>query len=194
VRMPLKSPEFAPYVQKVNDLKPQAVFLFVPSGEQPTALMKAFAEQGLLRSGVKILATGDVTDDAVLQGMGDAALGIITTHHYSYAHDSALNKQYVKAFAEAYGDFRPDFLSVGGYDGMAAIYQTIEKLKGATDGDKAMAALKGMKIDSPRGPIEIDPETRDVIQTVYVRRVENVGGKIVNVEFDRIPNVKDPGK
>jgi len=194
VRMPLKSPEFAPYVQKVSDLKPQAVFLFVPSGEQPTALMKAFAEQGLLRSGVKILATGDVTDDAVLQGMGDAALGIITTHHYSYAHDSALNKEYVKAFAQSFGDFRPDFLSVGGYDGMAAIYQVIEKLKGATDGDKAMAALKGMKIDSPRGPIEIDPETRDVIQTVYVRRVENVGGKIVNVEFDRIPNVKDPGK
>ena len=194
VRMPLKSPEFSAYVQKVNDLHPQAVFLFVPSGEQPTAIMKTFAEQGLTRSGLKIIATGDVTDDAVLQSMGDSALGITTTHHYSYAHDSELNKKYVKEFAEAFGDLRPNFMSVGGYDGMAAIYHVVEALKGAMDGDKAMAALKGMTIDSPRGPIMIDPATRDVVQTVYVRRVENVGGKLVNVEFDHIDNVKDPGK
>jgi branched-chain amino acid transport system substrate-binding protein len=194
VRMPLKSPEFAAYVQRANDLHPQAIFIFVPSGEQPVALMKTFAEQGLTKSGVKILATGDVTDDGVLQSMGDAALGIITTHQYSYVHDSALNKAFVKAYADAYGDFRPDFLAVGGYDGMAAIYRVIEQLHGVIDADKAMAVLKGMKIDSPRGPIEIDPETRDIVQTVYVRRVEKVGDKIVNVEFDQIPNVKDPGK
>ena len=195
VAMPLQSPDFAAYVQRVSDLHPQAVFLFVPAGQQPTALMKTFAEQGLTRSGIKILATGDVTDDAVLQGMGDAALGIITTHHYSYAHDGATNKDYVRAYAEAYGnDIRPNFMSVGGYDGMAAIYRVIEALKGNIDGDKAMAVLKGMKIDSPRGPIEIDAATRDVVQTVYVRRAENVGGKIVNVEFDKIPNVRDPGK
>jgi branched-chain amino acid transport system substrate-binding protein len=195
VAMPLQSPDFAAYVQKVGDLKPQAVFLFVPAGQQPTALMKAFAEQGLTRSGLKILATGDVTDDAVVQGMGDAALGIITTHHYSYAHDSALNKAYVDAYAAAFGnDLRPNFMSVGGYDGMAAIYRVIAELKGTVDPTKAMAILKGMKIESPRGPIEIDPDTRDVIQTVYVRRVEKVGDKIVNVEFDKVERVKDPGK
>jgi branched-chain amino acid transport system substrate-binding protein len=195
VAMPLQNPDFAAYVQKAADLKPQAVFLFVPSGQQPTALMKTFNEQGLLRSGLKILATGDVTDDDTLPAMGDAALGIITSHHYSYAHDSQLNKAYVKAYAAAYGpDIRPDFNSVGGYDGMAAIYKVIEALKGDIDPDKAMAAFKGMKIDSPRGPVEIDPATRDVVQTVYIRRVEKVDGQIVNVEFDKIPDVKDPGK
>ncbi len=195
VAMPLQSPDFAAYVQRLGDLHPQAVFLFVPAGQQPVALMKTLAEQGLTRSGIKILATGDVTDDAVLQSMGDAALGIITTHHYSYVHDSAANKAYVAAYAEAYGkDIRPNFMSVGGYDGMAAIYRVIEALKGHIDGDRAMAMLKGMRIDSPRGPIEIDAGTRDVVQTVYVRRVENVGGRLVNVEFDRVANVKDPGK
>jgi branched-chain amino acid transport system substrate-binding protein len=194
VAMPLQSPDFAAYVQKVNDVHPQAVFLFVPSGQQPVAIMKTFAEQGLTKSGLKILATGDVTDDGVLQSMGDAPLGMITTHHYSYAHDSALNKAFVRAYAEAYGDFRPDFLAVGGYDGMAAIYKVVAELKGKIDADKAMAVLKGMKIDSPRGPIMIDPATRDVVQTVYVRRVEKVDGKIVNVEFDHFDNVKDPGK
>lgn len=194
VAMPLKNPDFSAYVQRVNDQHPQAVFLFVPSGQQPVAIMKAFDEQGLTRSGLKILATGDVTDDGVLQSMGDAPLGMITSHHYSYAHDSALNKAFVKAYAEAYGDFRPNFLAVGGYDGMAAIYRVIEQLKGNIDPDKAMAVLKGMKIESPRGPIEIDPETRDVIQTVYIRRVEKVAGKIVNVEFDKVEKVKDPGK
>lgn len=195
VAMPLQSPDFAAYVQKLSDLKPQAVFLFVPAGQQAVAIMKTFAEQGLTRSGLKILATGDVTDDAVVQNMGDAALGIITTHHYSYAHASALNKAYVQAYAEAYGpDLRPNFMSVGGYDGMAAIYKVIAELKGKIDPDKAMAVLKGMKIDSPRGAIEIDPATRDVVQTVYVRRVETVDGRIVNVEFDKLEQVKDPGK
>jgi len=195
VAMPLANPDFSAYVQKVADQKPQAVFLFVPSGQQPTALMKTFNEQGLLRSGLKILATGDVTDDDTLQAMGDPALGIITSHHYSYAHDSALNKAFIKAYAEAYGtDIRPDFQAVAGYDGMAAIYKVIETLKGNIDPDKAMGVLKGMKIDSPRGAIEIDPATRDVVQTVYFRRVEKVNGQIVNVEFDKIPDVKDPGK
>ncbi len=194
VDMPLKSPDFAAYVQRVNDLHPQAVFLFVPSGQQPVAIVKTFGEQGLTRSGLKILATGDVTDDDVLQSMGDVPLGMITSHHYSYAHDSARNHDFVKAYAADYGDVRPDFLAVGGYDGMAAIYQVIEKLKGEIDGDKAMAVLKGMKIDSPRGPIEIDAGTRDVVQTVYIRRVEKVDGKILNVEFDKVEGVKDPGK
>jgi branched-chain amino acid transport system substrate-binding protein len=195
VRMPLASPDFAAYVQKVKDLHPQAVFLFVPAGQQPAALMKTFAEEGLTRSSLQILATGDVTDDAVLQRMGDAALGIITSHHYSYAHDSALNHAFVKAYGEAYGaELRPNFMAVGGYDGMAAIYRVIEQLKGEMDADKAMATLKGMAIESPRGRIEIDPETRDVIQTVYIRRVEKVGDTLLNVEFDQVAKVKDPGK
>jgi branched-chain amino acid transport system substrate-binding protein len=195
VRMPLRSPEFSAYVQRVKDANPQAVFLFVPSGEQPVQIMKTMAERGVTGSGIKILATGDVTDDGVLQSMGDSALGIITSHHYSYAHDSALNKEYVKEFAAEYGDFRPDFLSVGGYDGMAAIYEVAKRLDGNIDGDKAMAVLKGLKIESPRGPIEIDAETRDVIQTVYIRKVEKRGdGTIVNQEFDKIEHVKDPGK
>jgi branched-chain amino acid transport system substrate-binding protein len=195
VATPLANPDFSVYVQKIKDANPQAVFLFVPSGQQPTALMKTFTEQGLTNSGLKIVATGDITDDMTLPAMADAALGMITSHHYSYAHDGALNKAYVKAYAEAYGpDLRPNFMSVGGYDGMAAIYRVVEQLKGDVDGDKAMAALKGMKLDSPRGTIEIDPTTRDVVQTVYIRRVEKVDGRIVNVEFDKVENVKDPGK
>jgi len=194
VRMPLSSPEFSAYAQKVKDLNPQAVFVFVPSNDQPAQLMKTFAERGLTTSTIKIIATGDVTDDAVLEQEGDAALGLITSHHYSYAHDSALNKAFVAAYAKEYGDFRPDFVAVGGYDGMAAIYAVVKKLKGKIDGDKAMAAFKGLKIESPRGPIMIDPETRDVIQTVYLRKVERQNGKLVNAEFDKVENVKDPGK
>ena len=195
VAMPLQSPDFSAYAQRLNDLRPQAMFLFVPAGQQATALMKALAEQRLTSSGIKILATGDVTDDAVLQGMGDAALNIITSHHYSYAHTSPANKAFVEAYAKLFGDdVRPNFMSVGGYDGMAAIYRVIEQLKGRMDGAKAMAALKGMRIDSPRGPIEIDAATRDVVQTVYIRRVEKVEGKLVNVEFDKVENVRDPGK
>jgi branched-chain amino acid transport system substrate-binding protein len=195
VATPLANPDFSVFVQKIKDANPQAVFLFVPSGQQPTALMKAFAEQGLTGSGLRIIATGDITDDMTLPAMGDAALGMITSHHYSYAHDGALNKAYVKAYADAYGlDLRPNFMSVGGYDGMAAIYRVVEQLKGDVDGDRAMAALKGMKLESPRGAIEIDPATRDVIQTVYIRRVEKVDGRVVNVEFDKVENVKDPGK
>lgn len=195
VAMPLQSPDFAAYVQRLNDLHPQAVFLFVPAGQQPTALMKTLAEQGLTGSGLKILATGDVTDDAVLQGMGDAALNIVTSHHYSYAHSSPRNTAYIQAYAALFGDdIRPNFMSVGGYDGMDAIYRVIEQLKGKIDGAKAMEALKGMRIESPRGPIEIDAATRDVVQTVYIRRVEKVEGKLVNIEFDRVENVKDPGK
>ena len=194
VRMPLTSPEFSAYVQKVKDLNPQAVFLFVPSNDQPTQLMKTFAERGINTSNMRILATGDVTEDAVLETEGDAALGMITSHHYSYAHDSALNKEFVAAFAKEYGTLRPDFLAVDGYDGIAAIYAVIDKLHGDTDPEKVMAAFKGLKIDSPRGPIMIDPDTRDVIQTVYIRKVERQDGKLVNAEFDKVENVKDPGK
>src|SRR5258708_12030082 len=158
VAMPLQSPDFAAYVQRLNDLHPQAVFLFVPAGQQPTALMKTFAEQGLTGSGLKILATGDVTDDAVLQGMGDAALNIVTSHHYSYAHSSPANKAYVQAYAAAFGDeIRPNFMSVGGYTGMAAIYRVIEQLTGKLDGATALHLLTPMRIQAPPPPIATVP-------------------------------------
>jgi branched-chain amino acid transport system substrate-binding protein len=156
--------------------------------------MKAFSERGLAQSGIKLIATGDLTDDHVLPAMGDATLGLVTTFHYSAAHDSPENKAFIKAFQEATGEKRPNFMAVGGYDGMAAIAEVIRQLNGKIDGDKAMEILKTLKLNSPRGPIAIDPETRDIVQTVYVRRVEKVNGELYNVEFEKFENVKDPGK
>jgi branched-chain amino acid transport system substrate-binding protein len=195
VRVPLKNPDFSPYIQRIKDAKPEAVFVFVPAGEQGTAFVKTFAERGLAQAGIKVIATGDLTEDYQIEAMGEAALNIITTHHYSAAHQSPENKAFVQTFREVNGTkMRPNFMAVGGYDGMAAIYEVAKRLGGQIDGDKAMEILKGMKIASPRGPIMIDPETRDVVQTVYVRRVQKVDGQLYNVEFDQFPNVKDPGK
>ena len=195
VRVPLRNPEFAPFIQRVKDTKPQAVFVFLPAGEQGVAFMKGFRERGLAQAGIKVIATGDLTDDHVLPAMGDSTLGVITSFHYSAAHDSPQNKTFLKAFAEANpGAGRPNFMAVAAYDGIGAIYDVINKLGGKIDGEKAMAAFKGMKIDSPRGPITIDPATRDVVQTVYIRKVEKVGNELYNVEFDKFADVKDPGK
>ncbi|KJK21934.1 ABC transporter substrate-binding protein [Burkholderiaceae bacterium 16] len=195
IRVPLRNPEFAPFIQRIKDARPEAVFLFLPAGEQGVAFMKGFRERGLAEAGIRVIATGDLTDDHVLPAMGDATLGVITSFHYSMAHDSQENKAFLKAFAEANpGAGRPNFMAVAAYDGMRAIYEALKKTGGATDGDKMLAALKGMKIASPRGPILIDPDTRDVVQTVYIRRVEKVGGELYNVEFDKFDNVKDPGK
>ncbi|NUA26547.1 ABC transporter substrate-binding protein [Cupriavidus basilensis] len=195
IRVPLRNPEFAPFIQRIKDARPEAVFLFLPAGEQGVAFMKGFRERGLAEAGIRVIATGDLTDDHVLPAMGDATLGVITSFHYSMAHDSPENKAFLKAFAEANpGAGRPNFMAVAAYDGMRAIYDALKKTGGATDGDKFVAALKGIKIASPRGPIMIDPDTRDVVQTVYIRRVEKVGGELYNVEFDKFDNVKDPGK
>ncbi|AJG23249.1 ABC transporter substrate-binding protein [Cupriavidus basilensis] len=195
IRVPLRNPEFAPFIQRIKDARPEAVFLFLPAGEQGVAFMKGFRERGLAEAGIRVIATGDLTDDHVLPAMGDATLGVITSFHYSMAHDSPENKTFLKAFAEANpGAGRPNFMAVAAYDGMRAIYDALKKTGGATDGGKFVAALKGMKIASPRGPIMIDPDTRDVVQTVYIRRVEKVGGELHNVEFDKFDNVKDPGK
>lgn len=195
IRVPLKNPEFAPYIQRIKDAKPDAVFVFVPAGEQGIAFMKSYRERGLAEAGIKVIATGDLTDDHTLNSMGDPILGVITTFHYSADHKSPENAKFLKAFADANPNGgRPNFMAVAAYDGMAAIYDVSKKLNGKIDGDKAMAVLKGMKIDSPRGPISIDPQTRDVIQTVYVRKVEKVGGELYNVEFDKFPDMKDPGK
>ena len=195
LRIPLKSPEFAPFVQRVKDAKPDAVFVFVPAGEHGIAFMKSFVERGLAKEGIKVIATGDLTDDHVIDAMGDAAIGMITTFHYSAAHDSPENKAFLKAYDEVMpGQGRANFMTVAAFDGMAGIYEVVRKLGGNIDADKAMAVLKGMKINSPRGPIVIDPATRDVVQTIYVRRVQKIGNRYYNVEFDKFLNFKDPAK
>jgi branched-chain amino acid transport system substrate-binding protein len=193
LRIPMRAPDFAPVLQKVADAKPDALFVFVPSGTG-AQFVKQFVERGLDKSGVKLIATGDVTDDDQLNGMGDVVVGVINAHNYSANHNSALNKAYVEAFKKANGGLRPNFMSVGGYDGMALIYGALKKTNGSTDGEKLVAAMKGMAWESPRGPISIDADTRDIIQNIYIRKVEKVGGELYNVEFATIPNVKDPVK
>ncbi len=194
IRTPVKNPDFAPYLQKVKDTKPDAVFLFLPAGEQPVAFMKGFAERDLAKSGIKLIATGDLTAETALDAIGAPALGVITSFHYAEAHNSPENKTFVDAWYKAYGPDRPDFMAVAGYDGMHLIAETLKKTGGSTDGDRFVEAAKGMKWVSPRGPISIDPATRDIVQTIYIRRVEKVGEKLQNVEFDQVPDFKDPGK
>jgi branched-chain amino acid transport system substrate-binding protein len=192
IRVPLRNPDYAPFLQRTKDAKPDALFVFVPSGEG-TAVMKQFADRGLAEAGIRLIGTGDVTDDDILDSMGAPALGIVTSFHYSAAHPSAENKAYVSEFMKANGGMRPNFHSVGGYDGMHLIYEALKKTGGDTDGEKLVAAMKGMAWTSPRGPMSIDPSTRDVVQTVYIRKVETVDGKLWNVEFEKVDNVKDPG-
>jgi branched-chain amino acid transport system substrate-binding protein len=192
VRTPLKNPDFGPFIQRIKDAKPEAVFIFLPAGEQGIAFMKGYRERGLAEAGIRLIGPGDVVEDDILEAIGDSALGAVTTHHYSAAHDSQVNRDYVKAYTDRY-KIRPNFMSVGGYDGMAVVYEVVKKLNGKMDPDKAMEIIKGMKIDSPRGPIQIDAITRDVVQTVYVRKVEKKGGQLYNIEFDKFENVRDPG-
>ncbi len=192
-RVPLHNPDYAPFIQRAKDDKSDAVFIFVPSGEG-SAVMKQFAERGLAKAGIKLIGTGDVVDDDILDSMGESALGTITSHFYSAAHPSAENKAFVAAFEKANGGMRPNFMAVGGYDGMALIYQVLKKTGGSADGDKFIAAAKGLSWTSPRGKITIDPETRDVVQDVYLRKVERVNGHLYNVEFDRVRDVHPDGK
>ena len=192
LRVPLRNPDFAPFLQKVRDGKPDAVFVFLPSGVG-AQLMKQFTERGLDKAGIRLIGTGDVTDDDILNDMGDAALGVVTSHHYSAAHDSAANKAFVAAFGKASNGMRPNFMAVGGYDGMRVIYAALEATRGA-GGEALVAAMKGQSFESPRGPVTIDPQTRDVVQDIYIRKVERVGGQLHNVEFDSLKAVKDPGR
>ena len=193
IRVPLKNPDFAPFLQRVKDDAPDAVFVFVPSGFG-SIFMKQFVERGLDKSGIKLIGTGDVTDDDLLADIGDSALGAVTTHHYSVAHDSPENKAFVAAFEKANNGMRPNFMAVAAYDGMALVYQALEKTKGATDGEGLLAAMKGASWMSPRGPISIDPDTRDIVQNIYVRKVEKVDGQLYNVEFGSTLAVKYPYK
>ena len=195
VRTPLANPDFAPFVQRIKDSRPEAVFVFLPPGSQTIAFIKGYEERGLKQAGIRIIATGDLTDDGVLQAMGEPTLGIITSFHYSAAHDSPENKAFIKAYVETNGTkLRPNFMACAGYDGMAAIAEALKKTGGSTEPERFVGAIKGMKLLSPRGPIMVDPETRDIVQTVYIRRVEKVDGLLYNVEFDKFPDVKDPGK
>jgi branched-chain amino acid transport system substrate-binding protein len=194
LRVPLRNPDFAPFLQKVRDLKPDAVFVFVPSGAG-AAVMKQFVERGMDKAGIKLIGTGDLTDDDQLNDMGDGALGVVTAHHYSAAHPSALNKKFVEAFKKANNGLRPNFMAVGGYDGMRVIYEALKNTKGGQGGGEAMlAAMKGQIFESPRGQIYIDAQTRDVVHNMYLRKVEKKDGQLYNVEFDVIKDMKDPGK
>jgi branched-chain amino acid transport system substrate-binding protein len=191
LRTPLRAPDFAPVLQKVRDLSPDALFVFLPSG-QGAQFMKQFGERGLDKAGIRLLATGDVTDDDQLTDMGDVALGVVTSHHYSAAHPSAMNKKFVADF-QALNKFRPNFMAVGAWDGMRLLFKGLDTTKGA-GGDALLAAMKGQIFESPRGSILIDAQTRDIVQDVYIRKVERVDGQLFNVEFDVQKAVKDPGK
>ena len=194
LRVPLRNPDFAPFLQKVRDLKPDALFVFVPSGAG-AAVMKQFLERGMDKAGIKLIGTGDLTDDDQLNDMGDGALGVVTAHHYSAAHPSSLNKKFVEAFKKANNGLRPNFMAVGGYDGMRVIYEALKNTKGGQGGGEALlAAMKGQIFESPRGQIYIDAQTRDVVHNIYLRKVEKKDGQLYNVEFDVIKDMKDPGK
>ncbi|HUL93680.1 MAG TPA: ABC transporter substrate-binding protein [Burkholderiales bacterium] len=193
VRMPVANPDFFPFVQRAKDLNPEAVFVFIPGGAQPAAFVKALLGLGIDPKKTRVLGQGEISDENALKVMGEAGLGMITVFHYDYNHQSAANGRFVGAYKAATGR-NPDIYSVGGWDGMHLIYESLKKTGGKADGESLVAAAKGMKWESPRGPISIDPETRDVVQTVYIRRVEKVGGQLVNVEIDKIENVKDPVK
>ncbi len=192
LRVPLRSPDFAPFLQKVRDAKPDALFTFVPAGVG-TALMKQFSERGLDKAGIRVIAEGSVTDDDILEAMGDVAVGIVTAHHYSAAHNSSLNKRFVEAYGKANNGLRPNFMAVGAYDGMRVIYEAAKATQGA-GGEALLQAMKGQSFESPRGPVLIDPQTRDVVHNIYVRKVEKTGGQLWNTEVQTFTAVKDPAK
>lgn len=195
LKTPMSNPDFSAYVQRIKDAKPQSVFFFFPSGVMPPAFLKVWKERGMDEAGIKLYATGEATDDSYLDATGDVALGLVTSHHYSYGHPSAKNQKFVKDFEAQFGaSMRPSYFAVTAYDAMAAIDLALKKTGGDANGDKVMEALKGLQFESPRGPIEIDAATRDIVQTVYIRKTEKVNGKLVNVEFDKFDRVKDPAK
>jgi branched-chain amino acid transport system substrate-binding protein len=192
IRIPVQNPDFAPYLQRARESNPDAIFVFIP-GNQAGAFSRQYAERGLNTSGIKLIGAGDMTDDDMLNAMGDPAIGIVTAHQYSAAHPSEANETFVSGFKKATG-MRPNFMSVAAYDGMHLIYEALRRTGGDGNGDKLIAAIKGMSFESPRGPISIDPETRDIVQNIYIRRVERRNDELYNIEFEVFPAVKDPIK
>ncbi len=191
VRMPVANPDFSSFVQRAKDLNPEAIFLFVPGGSQPAAIGKAFAERQIDPKKIKIISSGEPVDEQAIKAMGEIALDRLSAWHYDYNLKNKMNQDFVKAFNAEFKR-NPDFFAVGGYDGMHLIYEGLKKTGGKADGDSLVAAIKGMKWESPRGPAMIDPNTRDIVQNIYIRRVQKVGNEIVNVEIDTIKDVKDP--
>jgi branched-chain amino acid transport system substrate-binding protein len=192
IRIPLANPDFAPFLQRIADIKPDTAFIYFP-GTQAPIFAKQFAERGLARSGIKVIGPGDLTDDDDLNNMGDQMVGMITAGPYSAAHDSALNKAYVAGIQKTNG-FRPDFVSLGGYDGLHLIYEALKKTGGKSEGEALIAAMKGMAWESPRGPVSIDPDTRDIVSNIYIRKVVKSDGQLWSQEFETYPNVRDPMK
>ena len=192
LRAPLRNPDYAPFLARVKDAKPDAVFVFVPSGEG-AAVLKQFTDRGLAAAGIRLIATGDVLDDDLMPSIGKAALGVISSHNYSAAHPSPENKAFVAAFTKANPTMRPNFHAVGAYDGMQLLYAALKKTGGVSDGPKLLEAMKGMSWTSVRGPVTLDAATRDMVQNVYIRKAEQVGDGVYNVEFDQVANFKDPG-
>jgi branched-chain amino acid transport system substrate-binding protein len=192
IKVPLANPDFAPFLQRARDLNPDTLFAFVPNN-QAGSFAKQFVERGMDKAGIKLIGPGDITDDDDLPGMSDAIIGTVTAGSYSAYHESAKNRAYVEAFKKA-NNFRPNFITLGGWDGMHLIYEALAKTNGSTDADALVTAMKGAKWESPRGPISIDPETRDIIQNIYLRKVEKIEGELYNVEFATFEAVKDPGK
>lgn len=193
LRIPLQSPDFAPFLQRARDASPNGLFVFVPAG-QAAALARQFVERGLDKSGITLFGAGDITDDDLLNNMGDVMLGTVTAYFYSASHPSEKNRAFVEGIRKANNNMRANFFGVSGYDGMHVLYEALRQTNGSTDGDTLVAAMKGMKWESPRGPISIDPETRDIIQNIYIRRVEKRDGELWNTEFETVPDVKDPVK
>jgi branched-chain amino acid transport system substrate-binding protein len=191
VRFPVANPDFSAFIQAAKDKNPDAIYIWIPGGAQPAAVGKALSERGIDTKKTKILGQDALASESALAAMGDVSIGIITVSDYDFNHQSPMNKEFVKAYNDEFKR-NPDFFSIGGYDGAHLIYAVLEKTGGKADGDSLIAAAKGMSWESPRGPIMIDPETRDIVQTVYIRRVEKTPAGLLNVEFDSVPNVKDP--
>lgn len=197
IGVPLRNPEFGPYMERVKDAKPDAVFMWFPSGELATALVRAYRERGLEQVGIKPLGTGDAVDDMFVNAMGNSAVGLITASHYSIAHESPMNRDFVAGYRNLFGTaIRPNFMAVGGYDGMAVIHEAVKRLSSdgdRIDGERAIEIMRAMEFESPRGPISFDDD-RDIVQNIYIRKVERRDGELYSIEFDKLPNVKDPGK
>ena len=193
IKVPLANPDFAPFLQRARDANPDTLFVFVPASQAGT-FAKQFVERGFDKSGIRLIGPGDITDDNDLPGMSDALIGVVTAGLYSASHNSPINKAYVAGIKKANNGLRANFISLGGYDGMHLIYEALKKTGGKTDGDGLIAAMKGMKWESPRGPISIDPDTRDIVQNIYIRRVEKIDGELYNTEIATFEAVKDPSK
>jgi branched-chain amino acid transport system substrate-binding protein len=193
IGVPLSGADLAPYVQRIADAKPGAIYVFLLSTKDSVAFTKLYVQMGLKKAGTKLLGATDLFEASNTNNPSDDAIGAYSVQQYAHTHDSALNRQYVKDYAAAFGTkIHPDFMSVAGYDGMAGIYRVAEKLKGEIDGDKAMAIFKGMAFESPRGPIKIEADSRDITEPIYIRQIERQGGELINKEIFEFPGVVIP--